>query len=252
MTRDGRSTVALAPFPLLYGDSTSQRLLFRARLLLDFQVRTVYRHAAAFVPTLSGIIVDIGAGGGPYRHLVNTTNARYYAIDVATVGFGYSNLSAAYFDGERLPFENDSIDAFLCTEVLEHAEHPDALVREMHRVLKPGGRGMVTVPWSARYHYVPYDYHRFTPARLERLFGDFPHVRIEPRGTDMTAIASKVIVAYVRLLERRPFWSRLARGAIAVVLAPVAAAAVLAGHLSLAWSLGSTDDPLGYTVWLEK
>ena len=122
----------------------------------------------------------------------------------------------------------------------------------MHRVLKPGGRGMLTVPWSARYHYIPYDYHRFTPSRLERLFGGFARVRVEPRGTEITVIASKVIVAYVRLLERRPLPVRVARCLIAIVLAPVAAAAVVVGHLSLALSLGAADDPLGYTVWLEK
>ena len=62
----------------------------------------------------------------------------------------------------RIPFPDGHFDALLCTEVLEHAVAPEALIAEMHRVLRPGGSLVLTVPFAARVHHIPYDFHRFT------------------------------------------------------------------------------------------
>jgi hypothetical protein len=122
----------------------------------------------------------------------------------------------------------------------------------MHRVLKPGGRGVITVPWSARYHYIPYDYHRFTPSRLKDLFSGFATASVYPRGTDISVIVSKLVVVYLRLLRPKvPAWLPVSLLA-ALVCAPMLAVAVVVGHVCVAFGIGSTDDPLGYTVWLRK
>ena len=157
------------------------KLKFRARLLADFQVRTVYRRLSKLVPELEGAILDVGCGECPYEHLVTGPRARYVGIDIGDADrFGYDNPNAIRFDGRTISAPDESFDHFLCTEVLEHVVDAAALVQEMHRVLKKGGTGIVSVPWSARFHYIPYDYHRFTPSALAPMFRGFSSVVIEP------------------------------------------------------------------------
>ena len=241
------------PPPHTAPDTGLHKLAYAARLLLDFQFRTIHGDMKKFLPGLSGTLVDVGAGHGPFRHLLRPTATQYIALDIYGAGhFGYADTHARRFDGERIPLESSSVDHFICTEVLEHVENPLPLVGEMHRILKPGGNGVITVPWAARYHYIPYDYHRFTPSRLAAMCSMFSAVTVEPRGTDLTVIVSKVIVAYARLLTPRNSALLLITLLPALVLAPVVGLLVVCGHVSLLLGLGSTDDPLGYTVWVRK
>lgn len=206
-----------------------------------------------FLRSLSGKVIDVGAGESPFMHLLHSATTDYVALDTHGANdFGYDNARVLRFDGAHLPFDNASVDHFICTEVLEHVEEPQQLVDEMYRVTKAGGRGAVTVPWSARYHFIPYDYRRYTPTLLRKLFSGFTTVEIAERGTDVTVIASKIIVAYARLVAPRRKAELLIRLPAAVILLPVAMTAVVMGHLSLVFGLGSADDPLGYTIWLQK
>ena len=254
MSANGRNyEEGLPPFRHSPPDSLVNKLKLGARLLADFQVRTVYQRLRRMLPALEGTILDIGCGESPYQHLVTGPEAHYVGIDIHDAAkFGYHNRDAVRFDGRTISAPDGSIDHVLCTEVLEHVPDAGHLVAEMHRVLKKGGTGIITFPWSARYHYIPFDYHRFTPSALEPMFRDFSSVTIEPRGTDLTVIASKIVVAYLRgiLPGRSP--SSWARVLVAVVCTPIVAGVVVLGHLSLAFGWGSTDDPLGYVVHVKK
>jgi SAM-dependent methyltransferase len=61
------------------------------------------------------------------------------------------------------------VDCALCTEVLEHCPDPLALLREVHRVLKPGGILVLTLPFLWPLHEVPHDWCRYTPFALRHL-----------------------------------------------------------------------------------
>ena len=52
---------------------------------------------------------------------------------------------------------------------MEHVPEPAGFLAEASRCLRPGGRLLLTVPFAARWHYIPHDYWRFTPSALERL-----------------------------------------------------------------------------------
>lgn len=172
--------------------------------------------------------------------------------------FGYKNPDTIYYDGKVIPFLDQAFDVVLCTEVLEHVANPEEMIREIYRVLKNGGTGIVTIPWSARFHYQPHDYHRYTPSMLAVLFSRFGTCRIAPRGTDLSSIASKVVVGYLRNISRiKPthltgFIFSPWRILIAIVAAPVLLLALLLGHCGIWFGLGSTDDPLGYTIVVGK
>jgi demethylmenaquinone methyltransferase/2-methoxy-6-polyprenyl-1,4-benzoquinol methylase len=76
----------------------------------------------------------------PFRALLGS-GAHYTGIDVSRAeAFGMrQNPDIVAFDGRAIPFPDAFFDHVLCTEVLEHAEDPSALVAEMLRVLRPGG-----------------------------------------------------------------------------------------------------------------
>ena len=80
----------------------------------------------------------------------------------------------------------------------------------------------------------------------------FSAVSIEPRGTDLTTIVSKLVVAYARLLTPRRRAALLGTLAPAILLAPLLGLLIIWGHLSVLLKLGSTDDPLGYSMWVQK
>ena len=233
-------------------DSFVGRLKFYGRMLLDFQILTIYRHLKSKMPFLSGAVLDVGCGQSPYRHLLNPQRTAYSGIDIVDAEkFDYSNPDITPFDGQKIPFPDGSFDAVLCTEVLEHVFHHQNLVDEVYRVLKPGGEGIVTIPWSARYHYIPYDYFRYTPSSLRMIFEKFSEVAVLPRGSDISVIANKVVVLWVRNLIPSTPW-RLVLFPFWAMFSVVVGAVVLLAHASLMMNFGSSNDPLGYTLIVKK
>lgn len=237
----------------------ARRVLYQVRLLLDLQANSIERDLRGLLAGFRGRLLDVGCGNSPYRHLLDPAVADYQGVDVpAAADFGYQNPDTVYYDGHALPFPDASFDAVLCTEVIEHIQDPTEIIREMHRVLKPGGRLLATIPWSARFHYQPFDYHRYSPSMLQTLFAGYAATEIRSRGTDLSSIASKIVVACARNVLA--LWPRTPGGWLAwpfrlvgaVLVSPVLAVALLLGHGGIRWGLGSADDPLGHTIVARK
>jgi SAM-dependent methyltransferase len=243
----------LQPFEHTPPEGTWGWCRFQLRLLVDFQVRTVYHDLKGFLPQVKGRVLDLGCGLSPYKHLLNPASTEYIGLDIDTSSnFGYGEAKVVHFDGQHIPFTDGSIDCVMCTEVLEHVQNAKQLVDEMYRVLKPGSSAIITVPWSARVHYKPFDYYRFTPYVLEEMFREFS-CAVSPRGTDITVIVSKVMILYLRnfLLSKNIMLGML-HLLLMLIFAPFIVLFVVIGHLSLICHWGSPDDPLGWTVLLKK
>jgi SAM-dependent methyltransferase len=184
---------------------------------------------------------------------MDATKTMYTGIDIgdASSRFAYENRDCTHFDGRQIPFQSETFDAILCTEVLEHVLDYQTLVNEMHRVLRPGGIILVTVPWSARWHYIPYDYFRYSPSALRSIFTEFESIVVTARGNDIAVIANKLLVTFARSLKYHSI-----RSIPGLLLAPatglIALLAILAAHTTLTFHLGSAEDPLGYTVIATK
>jgi len=76
-------------------------------------------------------------------------------------------------DGHHLPLRDRSVAGVITTSVLEHVAAPWIIVREVERVLQPGGEVYVEVPFMQPFHPDPGDYQRYTLSGLEQLFEHF-------------------------------------------------------------------------------
>ena len=230
------------------------RFAFWVRCAVDLQLLTIYQFLSGKLKSLRGRVLDVGAGQAPWRELLS--QAEYVGIDVDTAAaFGMRRTAdVSYYDGKHLPFEDGRIDHVLCTEVLEHVPEPASFLLEIKRVMRPGGQLILTVPWSARLHHLPHDYHRFSPVALEALLASagFEQTRISERGNDVAVVANKLLVMLIRLLRPRERLHLLWTWVFAVLLAPVVGAFIAAAHATLLLNCGSREDPLGYGVTAVK
>lgn len=131
--------------------------------------RALRMEVARMAAQTTGLVVDVGCGMAPYRALFQ--HARYLGIERATGShFGSARTGAdVLYDGVHLPLADGSIDNVLCNQVLEHVFEPITFLSELHRVIRPGGKLMITVPFAWDEHEQPYDYARYSSFGLRYL-----------------------------------------------------------------------------------
>lgn len=149
-------------FPSLVPQWIQRRVEVDNYVLFDF----IERAGASIAP--DAWVLDAGAGDGRYR--AELAHTRYVGIDL-TVGDPRADYSQLDVLGDltQLPFKTDTFDAVLCTQVLEHVREPKIVLREMNRVMRPGGRLFLSAPQSWHQHQKPYDYYRYTSFGLRYL-----------------------------------------------------------------------------------
>ena len=130
--------------------------------------RGLYKQLRKHSSHLHGEMLDFGCGRKPYKNLF-TVN-KYIGVDIETSGHSHKNSEVdIFYNGKTLPFPNESFDSFLCSEVFEHLFNLDEIITELKRVLRPGGKGVITVPFAWPEHEVPYDYARYTSFGVKSL-----------------------------------------------------------------------------------
>lgn len=121
-----------------------------------------------FAHHLHGRLLDVGCGRKPYECLLRVEE--YVGLDLESDRTRSVAAADHFYDGHRFPFVDASFDSVLCNQVLEHVFNPNEFVAEMHRVLKPGGRVVLTVPFIWDEHEQPFDYARYSSFGLRALF----------------------------------------------------------------------------------
>lgn len=117
---------------------------------------------------LQGLVLDIGAGDRWLESRLSP-DADYVAVDYPPTGRDlYGARPDVFADAARLPFADDVIDVVVCLEVIEHVRHPQRMLTEIARVLKPGGRLCLSMPFLYPIHDAPFDFQRFTRYGLAR------------------------------------------------------------------------------------
>jgi len=116
-------------------------------------------------PEVRGVVFDYGCGGAPYASLFSQC-AGYVAADLEP---GPKVDRVLQPDGMTKETGN-TYDFVLSTQVLEHVRKPHLYLRECHRILRPGGRILLTTHGMVVEHGCPHDYQRWTARGLEELF----------------------------------------------------------------------------------
>lgn len=236
-------------------DSALRRALAALRRMLDLQGGSIWRDLRVLLPYVRGAALDVGCGAQPYRYLFGP-QIKYFGIDTleSKAHFGYKLPDVRYFSGDSWPVEDSSMDFVLCTETMEHVLAPETLLQEVFRCLVSKGTVLLTVPFAARWHFIPHDYWRFTPSGLERLLSraGFINVRVYARGNAATVACYKMMALILRMaFPQNTSWP--VRSIIQIISLPFVPALLLLaafGRVSL-WGNGG-DDCLGYTVLAEK
>jgi SAM-dependent methyltransferase len=224
------------------------------RRVIDLQAGSAWDSLRAELATAKGRLLDIGCGAQVFRSLV-PNDVAYRGIDTrdAKERFGYDIPDTEYFEGEEWPVHAGEFDIALCTEVLEHIPEPRRFLAQAHRALRPGGRLLMTVPFAARWHFIPYDYWRYTPSGLDMLLREcgFDDVTIYARGNPLTVACYKVMALPLMLIFGTPSRQHhLPLSLFGILFLPLIVVVAAIGNLSLRSDWG--DDCLGYTVLASK
>jgi SAM-dependent methyltransferase len=243
---------AFRPPPHERAQGRAARLRVRLRRTADLQFGSIWRDLEQLLPRVRGVLADVGAGAQPFRDFLSP-DVRYIAVDHedAERRFGYLTPDTRYFRGPKLPLADAEATVILCTETLEHVRDTAPFLGELRRALVPSGLLILTVPFAARWHFVPQDFWRFTPAALDYVLkaAGFREVRVYARGGALAVACYKVLGFILLMLiggGRRGVSAFLCRGA-GVLLLPVAVLAVTLGNIGIRFP-GAADDTLGYTV----
>lgn len=142
----------------------------------------IEKHLKLFFSNLSGSVLDIGGKKnnkrGNFSHLdYEQINLTFLNIDEFT---GPDILATA----ENIPSKDNTYDAVLIIELLEHVENPNNVLNEAHRVLKKGGVAIVTMPFMYPVHADPNDFQRWTKSKMENelIIAGFTIDNIMPMG----------------------------------------------------------------------
>lgn len=131
-----------------------------------------YRQEVTYYRSLSsqlqGRVLDIGCTNQflkTYLPQVDYLGLDYYQTAV----HWYTTRPQIYGDAQQLPFPDNSLDAVLLLDVLEHLPRPEDCWKEIARVLKPGGLFILKVPFLYPIHDAPLDFQRWTQYGLRHL-----------------------------------------------------------------------------------
>lgn len=121
----------------------------------------LYKNIKELSHLISGRILDAGCGNKPYKNLF--LSDEYIGMDIEHGAHIHRNENVdVFYDGKKFPFEDNSFDSIISSEVLEHVFNPKEHLSEIYRVLKPGGKFLISVPFLWDEHEQPYDYARYS------------------------------------------------------------------------------------------
>ncbi len=162
----------------------------------DFNIK--WPKLKKFIPLEKNVVIlDFGCGNGAILKEMSVLNpdARYIGVDVSETGLSQARKNfpnVAFYkisDGGKIPLENESADFIFSSEVLEHVYDTENAISELQRILKPGGKILLTVP-----------YHGFVKNILIAITNFNRH--FDPAGSHIRFFSKKTLL---RLLKRFNF-----------------------------------------------
>jgi SAM-dependent methyltransferase len=131
----------------------SSRLLVD-RLGVEFQ-RLIDQH-------VRGDLLDHGCGPVPLFDAYRSRVASVTCVDWPGSPHDVQHADVLCDVNGDVPIADGSFDTIICSDVLEHLHRPAFAVSEMNRMLRPGGKVLLSVPFMYGLHEQPFDFHRYT------------------------------------------------------------------------------------------
>lgn len=136
-------------------------------------------------------ILDAG-GGEPFSKWLAEYKSLFEKNDYQTFDYDHSTGAHVVGDIHNIPVADNTYDAIICSSVLEHVRDPLTAMKELHRILKPGGYIFFYVPSIYPYHarkgHYP-DVWRFFDDTIQILFEKFSSKEVEKRGGYFLALS---------------------------------------------------------------
>jgi SAM-dependent methyltransferase len=142
-----------------------------------------------------GRLLDAGAGRMAYRRMLEEFCGSYESLDIAGPADHVADL-------QRTGLPDAQYDSVFCAQVLHALPEPEQALREIARMLKPGGKAILSVPHLVWLHNEPHDYWRFTGHGLKHLAekAGLRLISVEPVGGLICFLAYAPSTAALALL----------------------------------------------------
>lgn len=117
------------------------------------------------LPHVRGRVLDLGAGSAKYKQSILKKASEYRSCDAVK-----NNNIDDVCDVLNLQYPPASFDTVVSTQVMEHINNPYKMAEQIYKILKPGGKVIITAPFLVPIHQDPGDYFRFTKDGLSEIF----------------------------------------------------------------------------------
>lgn len=206
----------------------------------------LHKAMAECAPKLTGRLLDVGCGSKPYRSLFVVD--AYIGLDIDSDLSRQRGMADYFYDGNAFPFVDESFDSALCNQVLEHVFNPDEFLGEIARILKPGGKLLLTVPFVWDEHEQPYDFARYSSFGLRTLLErqGFRVIFHEKLGADPSIIFQLANAYLFKITQGLPKFVNL------LITVTVVAFVNLLGLLASRLLPGNPDLYLDQVILVEK
>ena len=162
----------------------------------------------------AAVVLDLGCGEGNSVDLFSRTmpSAQWHGVDIESSPEVQQrtreDLNVQTYDGTNLPYDSDTFDIIYSNQVLEHVRHPDLLLPQVMKALKPGGLFIGSVSYLEPHH--SRSIFNFTPYGLARVVEDAGLELKEIRpGIDSVSLIFRQMLGGPRFLDFLFRWSPL-------------------------------------------
>ncbi len=194
---------------------------------LYFIRKGLFSKISLYSAQLHGRLLDFGCGAKPYQSLF-TNVSEYIGLDYNSEGHSHNEEQIdVYYDGKTIPFENESFDSLFSSEVFEHVFALPEILPEISRVLKRGGKLLITCPFAWEEPEIPIDYARYTRFALkDMLEKNGFDILVTDKSGHFIQTLHQLFILYlndswihrVPLLSRSKFFKKIIRQCVVPVL----------------------------------
>lgn len=210
------------------------RKLIRSSRLLNFNEvnRERWIESQARLIAAGSHVLDAGAGSCPYRMFFSHCDYKsqdFVSLNDQQLAQGKYGAIDIVCDIAAIPVPDSSFDAILCSEVLEHLPDPFSVINEFARILKSGGRLILTAPLGSGIHQEPYHFYGgYTPFWYEKFLTEagFESISVQANEGSLRACAQESI-RFVQLSNpfrlAMPMWVKLLWSPFWLIALPIMA-----------------------------